>query len=524
MNLPTGMRAGSPMNPKVSIDGLRTWQYAAAALVVWTCGIWLRVSALDHESLWLDEVFSAALSHMSMLGTIVGDLHFDVHPPLYYLQLNAWGLLGQGDLWLRLNSVFWSGATMLAVLFATTWRFGARSGLLALLCCALLGSDIFYAQELRMYAMYACLSVLCWHAAERLHADYRLRKAWLLIVLLVILVAVHSAAVIAASAVLLYAFPRPGSDGFRQRLTTWITAGAITVVAAIPWILYARHRTVGHTLQPSWHALIQTTSGWVLGYGNAPLSQTLHVATACLLLLALIGAAVARSGLLRLMVCFIVWPLVFGALVSVLVSPIWLDRTFAFCGPFVAIALGTALAVPDRPFAGPVVAAALVVLVPAGLWLDHLQTVIPSKPDGYREAAAYLHEHVQAGEIVYLPYYSDLWGISRYLIGPDWGNPLQVQDPGEYNGMRDWLQVHLGNDRVHEWRIVPVSRELGGFRVPIFTGGWPLPLNTNGRVVWLADVFRDPLNALPFCIPLEEPARFGRVFVYRLNCTAAASQ
>jgi hypothetical protein len=178
------------------------------ALLALALGIWLRVVAIDWEGFWLDEIYSASFANLSFVGTLLAVLVLDVHPPLYYLQLNAWGLLGHGDVWLLLNSVAWSTGAMLGVFFGTRREFGSRSAVLALLVCAVMGGEVYFAHELRMYPMASCLTVLSWVAANRVARDYRFVTAVPMIVVLAALGAIHSASIIPASAAMLYVFPR----------------------------------------------------------------------------------------------------------------------------------------------------------------------------------------------------------------------------------------------------------------------------------------------------------------------------
>ena len=93
------------------VRGRRRGIDVAIALLLIGLGVWLRLAGLGRDSFWLDEIYSVSLANLSGLGTVVAVFLFDVHPPLYYLQLNAWGLFGHGDTWLSLNSVCWSTAT-----------------------------------------------------------------------------------------------------------------------------------------------------------------------------------------------------------------------------------------------------------------------------------------------------------------------------------------------------------------------------------------------------------------------------
>ena len=290
---------------------------ATIALLVFVVALWLRVVALGRGGFWLDEIYSASFANLSALGTVVAAFLYDPHPPLYYLQLNAWGRLGHGDLWLLLNSVSWSAATLLAVFLGTSRRFGSISGLIALCFCAVMGSEVFFADELRMYAMYGCLSVLSWIAVNRLRSDYRFRAAVPLIVILAIMGAIHSASILGASAALLFALPEGNRQQIRRQLPTWVAIAAIVACTYLPWAVNASFRHVAHTAPPTLQSASHTIAGWIIGYGNAPLPAWAGPVTTIVVAVALIAIALTRPLLSRLVVCFIAWPLLFGAALSI---------------------------------------------------------------------------------------------------------------------------------------------------------------------------------------------------------------
>jgi uncharacterized membrane protein len=510
------------------VGGRRRGIDVAIALLVIGLGVWLRLAGLGRDSFWLDEIYSVSLANLSKLGTVVAVFLFDVHPPLYYLQLNAWGLFGHGDTWLSLNSVCWSTATLLAVFFGTRRRFGPTAGLFALGFCAVMGSEVYFANEVRMYAMFSCLAVLSWIAAERLRADYRFRAALPLIVLLAILAATHSASLIAASGALLYALPAGNMRQIRRLLPTWIAIAALVGGAYLPWVLNAGVRHIDHAHTASIQAASQTVGGWIIGYGDAVTAPWARPAAAVLVLLGLAGAAATVPRLFRVVACFIVWPLLFAAALSAAVQPIWLDRTFAFCAPFVAIAFGTAaghffdqrgrMVNPAIVYAGTGLIAAAIVL---GGWLAYVQMRTPYKPDPYREVARYLDEHVKSGEIIYAPEGETFWGVSRYLIGPDWGSILKVHDMDEMNKLKKWRRISAlaGSNALTRFGLMPETRHLESFRVPVFTGTSPLPDLQAVTAIWLITTEDVPPSELPLCSDrYPEASVFGRLYVYRVPC------
>lgn len=117
-----------------------------------TAGI-LRFIGITHQSLWLDEAYSAYLAAHRFPQILTFVSSSDAHPPLYYLVLHVWMIVGRSALALRALS---AGASLGAVMM--TYEFGRRvaSSYVALLAATLMALSAFqvwYAQEARMYAL-----------------------------------------------------------------------------------------------------------------------------------------------------------------------------------------------------------------------------------------------------------------------------------------------------------------------------------------------------------------------------------
>lgn len=156
---------------------------------------------VESGGFWLDEIFSASYVGLGVLDAVVAIERFDVHPPLYYLQLDAWGtLFGAGDTALLANALLWS---LLGLVIGSLW-LGRRHGALPALLFALLfagsGAVLFYVAELRMYTLMMALTLLGLMASDRFRADGSERAdAWRLAGVLIVLGAVHSAAAVVVS-------------------------------------------------------------------------------------------------------------------------------------------------------------------------------------------------------------------------------------------------------------------------------------------------------------------------------------
>ncbi|HET9276226.1 MAG TPA: glycosyltransferase family 39 protein, partial [Gemmatimonadales bacterium] len=113
----------------------------------------LRVAAAGRE-LWLDETHSALLAGMS-LHELIAFVKGDVHPPLYFLLLNAWRrIAGDSEAALRGFSILASAGAGAVFLAAAIRIFGlAWSAVLAGALFLLSPVMVHYGVEVRMYAL-----------------------------------------------------------------------------------------------------------------------------------------------------------------------------------------------------------------------------------------------------------------------------------------------------------------------------------------------------------------------------------
>ncbi|MGI5819096.1 MAG: glycosyltransferase family 39 protein [Armatimonadota bacterium] len=72
------------------------------------------------QSLWLDEVYSHHFASHALDGFATMLAAEDVHPPVYYLALKAWMLLGGSEVWMRMLSVL-AGVGAVGLVYAAAW-------------------------------------------------------------------------------------------------------------------------------------------------------------------------------------------------------------------------------------------------------------------------------------------------------------------------------------------------------------------------------------------------------------------
>jgi len=124
-------------------------------------GFVLRLVNLN-QSFWLDETVQAITSKSSFLGLFT-ELRGDFHPPLYHLLMWLWvHLFGNGEIAMRLPSVFFGTVTIYVVYLIAKKLLAKKSKfpLIAALFMATAPFHIYYSQEARTYATTAFLASL----------------------------------------------------------------------------------------------------------------------------------------------------------------------------------------------------------------------------------------------------------------------------------------------------------------------------------------------------------------------------
>jgi len=178
---------------------------AAAVLLL---AFWIASDHLTRESLWDDEgytiwfvhdegnppegiVQSAQFIRRSLTDTLAR-VRADVHPPLYFLALDAWVLVtGESIYTVRLLSTFF-GIVALAATYAVGKRlFDMQTGLIAVVVLATASFFVYYTREARMYTLLTALSALSMWAYLRWRTQATIRRAVIYGVLMAALLYTH---------------------------------------------------------------------------------------------------------------------------------------------------------------------------------------------------------------------------------------------------------------------------------------------------------------------------------------------
>jgi len=199
----------------------------------------LRFFEISRQSLWVDEAFSVKYAGIFEPRSL-SDLLDNLHGPLHAVLLRIWAtFFGTSELALRSLSAVFSVATVPLLYWATRPQLGRGRALVAAAALALSPFHVWYAQEIRNYALLIFFVVLS--AGAWLRAEDRTRLGWVTFAnVMGLLSNLAHAFLLAAQGVWEIASRR------RLRialLSSWI----VTALCLSPWI----YRFWIHHLEPS---------------------------------------------------------------------------------------------------------------------------------------------------------------------------------------------------------------------------------------------------------------------------------
>ncbi|MBI4830128.1 MAG: glycosyltransferase family 39 protein [Candidatus Lindowbacteria bacterium] len=213
----------------------------------------LRLYMLDANQLWLDETHSIFIAGNS-LHEVVAHLSKDGHPPLYFSLLLAWKtIFGESEFSVRLLSVLFGAASMVAIFFLGSILFSRHVGLVAMFTAAIAPLQVYYSQEAKMYILLAFFSAttasFLWLALTR----DRKRYWWGYVLSAGCLVYTHILGWFSLSAGNLFVL----LDRKRQNVFTKLLCyQAVVVLLFTPWIpiLPKQINQAGQWMQSWWKA------------------------------------------------------------------------------------------------------------------------------------------------------------------------------------------------------------------------------------------------------------------------------
>lgn len=414
----------SPTDGRFRVDWLLPGAITALALLV-------RLWNLGGQSIWYDEAFSLLLARHDFAG-IAARTARDIHPPLYYWLLHLWGEGLWIDVHPRLLSTL-AGTVSVPLVFAIGRRlFDSPTAAAAALLTAVAPFQVFYGQEVRMYALLGLWNLM---ASYGLIAAWQrgTKWGWPLFTTGIVL-ALYTHPLGWAPPIALLTGIVLTAPGRRALLRPALVSVAAAGFAFLPWAAVLAAQS-GAVLGSFWAAPPTAVNaaaspylffmGPFAGAGLFPLA----IAAVLLTLALSLPAALRRhpdATALRALWCWIGLPLL-GLLALSLVRPVYLERV-VFGSSFAAyLLMGWSVArLPVRAL-GLMLAALLTMAAVVGLRNWYGDPAFAKPPQ--REAAAAAVARWQPGEPVLHTGHGSY--LAFRLYAPQMPNRLLAGDPEE---------------------------------------------------------------------------------------------
>jgi uncharacterized membrane protein len=150
----------------------------AGSLLIGVIGIQILVSLprLVSGSIWYDEFLTITTIRLPWRQIATGGYPKELHPPLYFLVLKGWlAVVGQTELAMRLLSLGLTLGSLLVLFLLVRQLIDLRAALATVFLFAIHPMYIYYATEIRMYALliFCCLVALLatWRYCALAHAS-----------------------------------------------------------------------------------------------------------------------------------------------------------------------------------------------------------------------------------------------------------------------------------------------------------------------------------------------------------------
>ncbi|MBI4459003.1 MAG: glycosyltransferase family 39 protein [Acidobacteria bacterium] len=442
------------------------WTFLVLTGVV---GAVFRLSLLGTKSIWIDEAVSVALAKAPW-GNFWGEVSsYEGNMVLYYALLRGWIRLGQSEFAIRSLSVLFGVAAIPATYFLGKQLFDRRTGMVGATLLAVHGAHIQFSQEARSYSLLVLLLILSTYFFARAVENPQNQLAWVCYVATnALAVYSHVLAVLPLVAQWLSLDARSlRRIGFRRIGRVCASLGALAAPMGA-WVLLNDRGQLGWIPQPTFR-LVAHALGFLTGGRLLPLFLV-YVG------LCIIPTIVPKQPggrwhsapfgnfPVRLLVLWLVFPLVFFLSFSFLYKPLFSYRYLGFSVPAIVLLAAYGLVSVQRIFQNswmtPAALCILVGLSVAGSWIYFRD--LNQQGNDWRSATRYLLNRFQDGDALFF-----------YI--PAGYRPFDYYANREaaWNGRRKPLPV-----------IFPVAGSKSNY-VPVTTADQIDQLTRDHRRVWL---------------------------------------
>jgi mannosyltransferase len=361
-----------------------------------------RLPGLGARSLWFDEALSGLIAQLST-AQVLANSAGSSHPPGYYFLLHLWHPLGTGEFILRFPSAWFSLVAVALVARLAYDLYGRRVARLATLGMALAPFQVYYAQEARTYGLVIALSAgMLWGFLRGVRRGGRMAW-WVYGALAALGLYAHYYVALVVLALHLWLLLDP--ECARRTLPSLLAADGIAALAFVPQLAQfrveageflgsVRWRVAPSPLEPL-RTLHYLLFGHVMPLWMVPVGLFLVLA---LLAMGVLWVWRRRDKVAQLLLLVLLVPIVVVLAVSLLITPVYVERSFAVVTPALMVLLARGVAIVPRRSPTPYLGAALAALMAVGTALYHVQ-VDPTKPP-LREAAETVAREMQASDVV----------------------------------------------------------------------------------------------------------------------------
>lgn len=201
-------------------------------------GLFVRIYAIDGQSLWFDEGYSIRMAHLTPPSIISKAASEDFHPPLYYLGLHYWiALFGDSEFSARFPSAVLGIISILMMYKVGKLLFDKNVGILSSLVLALSVFHVEYSQEARSYSLMAFLTLLSFYCFLKLFRERSLRASIGYSVSSVILMYTHVYGLfIVVSQNIFFFLKNFWSPAKALSVRKWVLMQGILVIFFLPWL------------------------------------------------------------------------------------------------------------------------------------------------------------------------------------------------------------------------------------------------------------------------------------------------
>ncbi len=419
-------------------------------------GLVLRLIGLESRSLQYDDTFSIFLSARS-LPEILSGTAADTMPPLYYLLLHYWMLLGQTAWFIRLLSVMLSLAAIF-LLYRLAERWLGRGAAAWSACLAAISPLLIYhGQDVRMYALLVVFLLgYLWFFTRIWQSGQAGKGAWGSWAGLV----VCGAGAMYSHNVAIFTLVVPDLFLLIRRewklLARLVAAQVVIGLLALPWLMLIPGQIT--KVQKAWTlprpGILEVIQALVMFTSSLPLPFLLlsFALFFSLLILIVLGLELWRSrrsqaGLAFWLILLLLPPgLLLAA--SYVVKPIFIARAFLASSLAYDVLAGWVIARTWPRGLGKLLAAVFVLAAVISLPAHYTYSEFPRSP--YRQAVQYLQKTALPGariihetKLSYFPAHFYAPGLAQVFLADRPGEANDTFEPGSQKAMNIFPEPDL---------------------------------------------------------------------------------